>query len=227
MSTPKPLRLDIVSDVVCPWCYIGKRRLERALAELPDAPPVEIVHRSFQLNPAAPMGVTSPRRDYLRAKYGWSPTEAAKIDADMERRAAVDGLEYHLTADGLTGNTFDAHRLVHLAFGRGRQDEAVERFFRAYFTEQRSLFDRESLQTLAVDAGLDAGDVRSVLAGNDFADAVATDINEARMLGVSGVPFFVFDRRLGLSGAQPVPVFVEALKQTAQQEPLSSRRSPR
>ena len=207
------MRIDVWSDLVCPWCYIGKRRLERALAEWPVAPQVEIVHRSFQLNPSAPKGETSSRRDYLRAKYGWSPAQAAKIDADMEQRAAVDGLEYHLTADGRTGNTFDAHRLVHLALERGRQDEAVERLFRAYFTEQRSLFDKESLEQLAADAGLDADDARSILAGTDYADAVAADINEARMLGVSGVPFFVFDRKLGLSGAQPVDVFVDALRQ--------------
>jgi predicted DsbA family dithiol-disulfide isomerase len=207
------VRIDIWSDLVCPWCYIGKRRLERALAELPHAPQVDIVHRSFQLNPSAPMCTTSSRRDYLRAKYGWSPTQAAKIDADMEQRAAADGLEYHLTADGLTGNTFDAHRLVHLARHRGRQDEAVERLFRAYFTEQQSLFDKVSLEGLAVDAGLDAADARSLLAGDDYADAVNDDVREARALGVSGVPFFVFDRRLGLSGAQPIETFVDAIKQ--------------
>jgi predicted DsbA family dithiol-disulfide isomerase len=209
------MRIDIWSDLVCPWCYIGVRRLERALGELPEAPAADIVHRSFQLNPSMPMGTTSSRRDYLRAKYGWSSDEAAKIDADMEKRAAADGLEYHLTADGATGNTFDAHRLVHLAHDRGRQDQVVERFFRAYFTEQRSLFDAASLETLAVDAGLDADDARRVLAGSDYADAVDADVIEARMLGVSGVPFFVFDRRLGLSGAQPVETFVAALKQAA------------
>jgi predicted DsbA family dithiol-disulfide isomerase len=207
------MRIDVWSDLVCPWCYIGKRRLERALAELPDAPQVDIVHRSFQLNPSAPEGKTSSRRKYLRAKYGWSPTQAARIDADMEERAAADGLEYHLTADGLTGNTFDAHRLVHLARDRGRQDEAVERFFRAYFTEQRSLFDKASLETLALDAGLDAKEARSVLSGTDYSDAVDADLREAHALGVSGVPFFVFDRRLGLSGAQPIEIFVEAIKQ--------------
>jgi len=206
------MRIDVWSDLVCPWCYIGKRRLEHALARLPDAPNVDIVHRSFQLNPSAPQGKTSLRRDYLRAKYGWSATQASKIDSDMEQRAAADGLEYHLTAEGLTGNTFDAHRLVHLAQARGRQDATVERFFRAYFTEQRSLFDKPSLEALAVDAGLDAAEARAVLDGSDYADAVTADMREARALGVSGVPFFVFDRRLGLSGAQPVETFVEALE---------------
>jgi predicted DsbA family dithiol-disulfide isomerase len=209
------MRIDVWSDLVCPWCYIGKRRLERAIAQLPDAPRVDIVHRSFQLNPSMPMGTTSSRRDYLRAKYGWSPTQAARIDEDMEQRAAADGLEYHLTADGLTGNTYDAHRLVHLARERGRQDEAVERFFRAYFTEQRSLFDKASLETLAADAGLDVAEAGRTLAGSDYADAVTADIREAHALGVSGVPFFVFDRRLGLSGAQSIEVFVDALREAS------------
>jgi predicted DsbA family dithiol-disulfide isomerase len=209
------MRIDVWSDLVCPWCYIGKRRLERALAELPHAQPVEIVHRSFQLNPSAPMGTTSSRRDYLRAKYGWSATQAARIDSEMEQRAAADGLEYHLTADGVTGNTFDAHRLVHLAGDRGRQDETVERLFRAYFTEQRSLFDKASLETLAADAGLDADEADRTLTGSNYADAVTADLREAHALGVSGVPFFVFDRRLGLSGAQPIDVFVDALRQAS------------
>jgi len=207
------MRIDVWSDLVCPWCYIGKRRLEHALARMPDAPTVEIIHRSFQLNPSAPKETTSRRRDYLMKKYGWSDAQAQKIDADMETRAAADGLEYHLSENGLTGNTFDVHRLVHLARDRERQDAAVERFFRAYFTEQRSLFDTKSLVTLAVDAGLDAEDARRVLAGRDYADAVEADMSEAHALGVSGVPFFVFNERLGLSGAQPVEVFVDALTQ--------------
>jgi len=209
------MRIDVWSDLVCPWCYIGKRRLERALAEFPARERVEIVHRSFQLNPSAPMRKTGRRRDYLMTKYGWSAAQAEKIDADMERRAAVDGLEYHLSSEGLTGNTFDAHRLVHLARERGRQDAAVERFFRAYFTEQRSLFDHESLASLALDLGLDSKDVQRVLDGNEYSDAVAADNNEAHALGVTGVPFFVFDQRLGVSGAQAIEVFAEALSRAS------------
>ena len=144
-------------------------------------------------------------------KYGWSAAQAEKIDADMERRAAADELEYHLSAEGLTGNTFDAHRLVHLARERDRQDAAVERFFRAYFTEQRSLFDRASLAMLSADVGLNTDDVQRVLDGNEYSDAVAADTDQARALGVSGVPFFVFDGRLGVSGAQSIGVFTEAL----------------
>src|ERR1044072_3450215 len=131
----------------------------------------------------------------------------------MEKRAAEDGLEYPRSAEAPTGNTFDAHRLVHLARARGKQDAAVERFFRGYFTEQRSLFALDSLAQLAADAGLDETDVRRVVAGNEHANAVAADLNEAHMLGVSGVPFFVCEQRLGLSGARPVDVFVDAMKQ--------------
>ena len=210
------MRIDVWSDLVCPWCYIGKRRLERALAEFPGRERVEIVHRSFQLNPSAPMGTTARRRDYLMAKYGWSAAQAEKIDADMERRAAADGLEYHLSPEGLTGNTFDAHRLVHLARERSRQDAAVERFFRAYFTEQRSLFDHASLTMLATDVRLGADEVQSVLDGSEYSDAVAADSDEARALGVTGVPFFVFDQRLGVSGAQAIDVFAEALRRASE-----------
>ncbi len=209
------MRIDVWSDLVCPWCYIGKRRLERALTTFPARERVAIVHRSFQLNPSAPIGATTRRRDYLAAKYHWSAAQAEQIDADMERRAAADGLEYHLSAEGLTGNTLDAHRLVHLARERGRQDAVVERFFRAYFTEQRSLFDHASLQALAASAGLDPDDVASVLGGAKYADAVAADMDQARALGVTGVPFFVFDGRLGVSGAQAVDVFADALTQAA------------
>ena len=209
------MRIDVWSDLVCPWCYIGKRRLEHALEKAKLDQPIEIVHRSFQLNPSAPMETTSKRREYLMKKYGWSNAQAEQIDSDMEKRAAADGLEYHLGAEGLTGNTFDAHRLMHLARERGVADAAIERFYRAYFTEQRSLFDKESLVPLAVEAGLDADEARRVLNGTGYADAVERDINEARMLGVSGVPFFVFDMKLGLSGAQPVEVFIDALNQAS------------
>ena len=145
------------------------------------------------------------------AKYGRSAAEVEEMDARMEQMAAADDLEYHLSADGLTGNTFDAHRLVHLALDRGMQDAVVERFFRGYFTEQRSLFDRPSLTALAIEAGLDEDDVQRVLEADTYADAVTRDLQEAQALGATGVPFFVIDHRYGVSGAQPVHVFSEAL----------------
>jgi predicted DsbA family dithiol-disulfide isomerase len=204
------MRIDIWSDLVCPWCYIGKRRLENALADFEHRDDVQIVHRSFQLNPAAPAAQTSPRRDSLMAKYGWSEAQADAMNARLEQTAAAEGLRYDL-AGGVTGNTFDAHRVLHLAHDRGVQDEVIERLYRAYFTEKRSLFDAESLAALAGEAGLDPDEVRRVLASDDYAAAVARDIAEARALGASGVPFFVIDQRYGVSGAQSADVFGQAL----------------
>ena len=161
------------------------------------------------------MGTTSSRRDYLRAKYGWSLDPGGpRSTRTWNRRAAADGLEYHLTADGLTGNTFDAHRLVHLAGDRGRQDEAVERFFRAYFTEQRSLFDKASLETLAVDAGLDADEAlpRRWPAATTRTQSTPTSAKPTRWASRECRSSSSIDA-LGLSGAQPVEIFVDAIRQ--------------
>ncbi len=205
------MRIDIWTDLVCPWCYVGKRRFEKAFATFEHRGDVQVVHRSFQLNPAAPAGQTSPRRDALMSKYGLSEAQVDAMNARMEQTAAEEGLEYKLSG-GVTGNTFDAHRVLHLAHDRGRQDEVIERLYRAYFTEQRSLFDHDSLVELAGEAGLDRDEVRRVLTGDEYADAVARDIAEARALGASGVPFFVIDQRYGISGAQPPEVFAQALE---------------
>jgi predicted DsbA family dithiol-disulfide isomerase len=216
------MKVEVWSDVVCPWCYVGKRRFERALAAFDARAEVEVVHRSFQLDPARPKGQTQRRREMLMSKYRLTPAQVHDLDVRMEQTAAADGLEYHLD-DGVTGNTFDAHRLLHLAADRGRQDEALERFYRAYFTEGRSLFDDESLTALAVEAGLEPGDVRAVLAGDDYAAAVAADIREAQALGANGVPFFVFDRRFGVSGAQPIDVFSQVLARARENRVASNR----
>ena len=204
------MKVEIWTDVVCPWCYVGKRRFEKALATFDQRGHVEVVHRSFQLNPAAPRGETSARRASLMLKYGLSEQQVDAMNVRMEQTAAEEGLHYDL-AGGVTGNTFDAHRLLHLAHDRGRQDEVIERLYRAYFTEKRSLFDHDSLVEVAGEAGLDRDEVRRMLATNDYADAVERDINEARRLGATGVPFFVIDDRYGLSGAQPPEVFGKAL----------------
>ena len=146
----------------------------------------------------------------LKSKYQLSDQQVLDMDARMERLADIEGLEYHLTDAGLTGNTLDAHQLLQLAKARGIQDAVIERLYRAYFTEQRSVFDRESLVTLAKEAGLDEAEVRDALEHDAYADAVTADIREARSLGVSGVPFFVIGR-YGVSGAQSADVFTEAL----------------
>ena len=147
----------------------------------------------------------------LMAKYHLTEDQVRAMDEKMERTAAADGLTYRLAEEGLTGNTFDAHRLLHLAKARGHENDALDRLYRAYFSEQRSLFDTNSLVMLAGEAGLDADEARRVLDGDAYAQEVAADLSEARMLGISGVPFFVIDDRYGVSGAQPVAVFRQAL----------------
>jgi len=202
------MRVDIWSDIVCPWCYIGKRRFETALASVPDGGTVQVVHRAFQLDPTMPRGQLFNHRDVLMRKYGMSAAQVAAAQERLEAIAAEEGLEYHL-ADTRTGNTLDAHRLVRHAADQGIQDAVVERLFRAHFTEGRSLFDDDSLASLAEEAGL--ADARQVLASDRYVDAIPADHQQANALGASGVPFFVFGGRYSVSGAQGADVFVQAL----------------
>ena len=210
------MRIDIWSDVVCPWCYLGKRRLEKALASFEGRGDVRIAHRSFQLDPTRPRGETTSRRTMLMSKYRLTEDRVREMDHNMETMAAAEGLEYHLTEKGQSGNTLDAHRVVHLAASHGREDQMLERLYKAYFTEQRSVFDVESLVSLAVEEGLDATEVREALESDRYLDAIRRDLEEARMLGVTGVPFFVIDGRYGISGAQATEVFTRALVMACQ-----------
>ena len=206
------MHIDIWSDVVCPWCYLGKRRLEKALASFEGRGDVTIAHRSFQLDPTRPKGETTSRRTMLMSKYRLTEDRVREMDHNMETVAAAEGLEYHLTEKGQSGNTLDAHRLVHLAAAsHDREDQMLERLYKAYFTEQRSIFNVESLVSLALEEGLDATEVREALESDHYVDAVRRDLEEARMLGVTGVPFFVIDGRYGISGAQVTDVFTRAL----------------
>jgi predicted DsbA family dithiol-disulfide isomerase len=206
------MRVEIWSDLVCPWCYVGKRRFERALASFEHRAQVEVVHRSFELDERFPPGQVANQTARLAQKYGMSEAEARARQQQLQTLGAGEGLELRLV-DGLVGNTFDAHRLLHLARERGHQDAVMERLLRAHFIEQRSLFDPDSLATLAAEAGLDRDEVGRVLAGDAYADAVRADDAEAHALGAHGVPFFVFDRQLAVSGAQPPAVFSEVLAQ--------------
>ena len=208
------MRVDIWSDLVCPWCYVGKRRFEKALAAFDRRDDVQVVHHSFQLNPAAPRDRTSNRREMLMQKYRLSPAQVEEMDARMMQTAAAEGLDFNLEGTA-TGNTLDAHQLVHLAGDRGLQDEVLERLYRAYFTEQRSIFDRESLVDLAADAGIDREQAAATLRDNRYAEAVAADIESARRLGATGVPLFVVDERYGISGAQAPEAFLDVLQKAA------------
>jgi predicted DsbA family dithiol-disulfide isomerase len=201
-----PLQVEIWSDVVCPWCYIGKRRFEAALNQFDGD--VEVTWRSFQLDPEAPAIREHTATEHLAAKYGMSVEQAEASHAQMTELAAQEGLEYHFEkARG--GNSFDAHRLVHLATAHGKQDEAMERLMRAYFTEGVPIGDRAALTELATEIGLEAGEA---LDSDEYADAVRADEELAHRIGIRGVPFFVLDRRYGLSGAQPAEIIVQALE---------------
>lgn len=203
--------VEIWSDVVCPWCYLGKVHFESALRSFDHRDEVAVVYRSFELDSSAPRGVTTPTVELLASKYGMSADEAHDAQRQMERRAADAGLEFHL--DELrSGNTRDAHRLLQLAKARDLQPALVERLHRAYFTEQRSIFTTADLTELAAEVGLDPAEVAEVLEGNAFDDEVEADEAMARSIGVTGVPFFVIDRRYAISGAQPVDVIVRSLE---------------
>lgn len=214
------MRIEVWADLVCPWCYLGKRRLERAIAGFAHRAEVEVVHRAFELDPERPPGQTSDRLASLAGKYGLTLERARAMEEEMERRAAADGLEYHLVT-GVVGNTFDAHRVVHLARAVGREDAALERLYRAHFTEGRSIFDHASLAALAGEAGLAPAAVAEALEGKACAAAVRAEERRARELGVTGVPFFVLDGRYAVSGAQPAELFAAALERA-----WSERRPP-
>ncbi len=202
------MRVDIWSDLVCPWCYLGKRRFEKALTIASPESPVEVVHRSFQLDPSMPKGQPMRARDMLMRKYRMGEQEVAAAQAHLEQLAAAEGLEYHL-GDADTGNTMDAHRLVHLGREQGTQDAVIELLFRAHFTENRSLFYRVSLISLAAETGLQ--NVEGLLDSDQYEREVVADHQEAHALGARGVPFFVVDERFGISGAQSVEVFGDVL----------------
>jgi predicted DsbA family dithiol-disulfide isomerase len=205
------MEVEIWADIVCPWCYLGKRHFERALDSFDHRDKVQVVYRSFELDPAAPHGVTTPTVEVLAEKYRMSPDDARQAQRQMEQRASADGLTFRM--DGLrTGNTRDAHRLLHLAKATDRQAELMERLQRAYFTEQDSIFDHDTLTRLAVEVGLDPAEVSAVLASDRYRDHVETDEAMARSLGATGVPLFVIDRRYGVSGAQPAETIAGVLE---------------
>jgi predicted DsbA family dithiol-disulfide isomerase len=202
--------VEIWSDVVCPWCYIGKRRFEAALARFEHADDVEIVWRSFELDPGAPRdGATIDLVDHLARKYGTDRAGATAMLDRVTEQADGEGLEYHLDR-AKRGSSFDAHRLLHAAAAQGKQGEMKERLLRAYFTESVAVADRDELRRLAAEIGVDA----SALDDDDtYADAVRADIRAARELGVSGVPFFAIDRRYGIGGAQDPDTILQALNE--------------
>ena len=218
------MKVEIWSDVVCPWCYIGKRRFEDALSRFPHADEVEVEWKAFELDSTSTSGRPGQAGGLapaLAAKFGTTLEGAQGMLDATTATAAAEGLDYHFER-AVPANTVDAHQVIHLAGERGVQDAVKERLMRAYFTEGEAVGDREVLVRLGAEAGLDADEVRAVLAEGRLVDAVRSDEAEAAALGARGVPFFVVDRRYGVAGAQPAEQFLAVLERAwAESRPLT------
>lgn len=209
------MRIEIWSDIVCPWCAIGKAHLDTALAEFEHADDAEVVWRSYELDPGAPQVREGDYGRMLAHKYSTSEANGWAMVEQMTGKAAESGLEFHLDR-ARPGNSFDAHRLVHLAADHGLQLEAKERFLHAYLSEGAAVGDPAVLETLAGEVGLDRDEVRRVLESDAYAEAVRTDENEGLQLGLTGVPLFLVDRKFALAGAQPASVMLQTLRRAWQ-----------
>ena len=206
------MQIEIWSDVICPWCYIGKRRFEQALAQFPRRDEVKVIWRSFELDPHAPQQYPGTLDELLSKKYGVSAQQAAAMNARVTGLAREVGLEYRLS-QARPGNTFDAHRLLHFAMERGLGDRAAERLMRGYFSESLPVGERAALARLAPDFGIPEAEALTLLESDAHAESVRADEARAAAFDITGVPFFVFDEKSGISGAQPVDVFADALRQ--------------
>lgn len=207
------MKIEIWSDVLCPFCYIGKRNFEKALGEFEHAGEVEVVWKSYQLDPETKTFGGKNIHEYLAEKKGASVEWAREMNDRVVQMARESGLHYDMDK-AIPANSFDAHRLTHLAKSRGLGAKMEERLFAAYFTEGRNIADHVVLTALGTEVGLDTAEIQKMLSRNDFADEVRGDIEEASALGIRGVPFFVLDRKYGVSGAQPSEAFLEALRET-------------
>jgi predicted DsbA family dithiol-disulfide isomerase len=205
------MRVDIWSDVICPWCYVGKARFEKALDSFAHRDEVEVVYHSFELDPGAPRGQRESNLTMLSKKFGKSPAEALAMDGQVGSLARAEGLGFD--SGRPVGNTFDIHRVLHLGLDRGVQHALLGAVNEAYFAQARDVFDRDVLAEVAAGAGLDSAEVEKVFDGDAYAEEVRQDELHARQIGINGVPFFVFDMALGASGAQPTALFTSALNQ--------------
>jgi predicted DsbA family dithiol-disulfide isomerase len=203
------MRVDIWSDVICPWCYVGKTRFERALDSFAHRDEVEVVYHSFELDPSLPRGQRESNLAMLSKKFGKSQAEALAMDDHVGSLARGEGLGFD--SGRPVGNTFDIHRVLHLALEKGVQHGVLSAVNEAYFAQARDVFDRDVLTEVAAGAGLDAAEADKVFDSGAYADEVRQDELQAKQLGISGVPFFVFDMALGASGAQPTELFTSAL----------------
>jgi predicted DsbA family dithiol-disulfide isomerase len=217
------MEIEIWSDIACPWCYVGKRRFEDALAQFEHADETTVTWRSFELDPSAPLERSGEGAAHLAEKYGMTVEQARTSQAGLAATAAGEGIEMRFDIQRM-GRTFDGHRLVHLGAEHGIQDAVKERLMRAYFTEGALMSDHETLIALAGEAGLDPEEARGMLASDRFAEAVRADEHDAQRLGISAVPTFVADRAIGVSGAQPAEQLLAFLREawTRQAAPVES-----
>jgi predicted DsbA family dithiol-disulfide isomerase len=209
------MKIEIWSDIMCPFCYIGKRHLEQALLAFEGRDAVEITWKSYQLDPEIPLKFDAPVGvyAYLAERKGWSMEQSVQMHDRVVEMAAAVGLDYQFDK-AVVANSLYAHRVIQLAKEKGLDNEIEEVFFKAYFTEGRDLASVEELVSLGESVGLSAADVRAAIASEELAYRVSQDIQEGVNLGVRGVPFFVFDRKFGISGAEPIQVFIDTLNQT-------------
>jgi len=220
MSAAAPIKVEIWSDIACPWCYLGKRRFEAAVAQFAQeagAPAVQASYRSFQLSPDLPADFSGSHVEYLGSKLGWSPEQVAQADQRLQSLGAPYGIAYNYDINRVV-NTHKAHQLLHYAKAHGAQAQVKDLLLKAFFSDGVDLSQLESLADVAQAAGLDRADALRALQQQEYADAVEQDKAQAARYGISGVPFFVIDGRYGLSGAQEPETFLQALRQAAAQE---------
>lgn len=205
------MKIEIWSDVMCPFCYIGKRNFETALEQFQDKNHIEVVWKSFQLDPNMPDVSEESQEDYLVKRKGLSREQVKGMLANVTQSAKQVGLEYHFEKS-VTANSFKAHRLIQFAKEKGKGDQAEEILFRAFFTEGKNIADIETLTQAGKEIGLDENDLKVAFTDEKYAYQVNQDIQEARNIGVNGVPFFVFDKKYAVSGAQPSQAFLQTLE---------------
>jgi predicted DsbA family dithiol-disulfide isomerase len=212
-SKENKMKIEIWSDVMCPFCYIGKRKFEMALSRFSEKDNVQLIWKSFQLSPDMKTDPSTNIHEFLAKHKGFSLQEAKEVNEHVTQLAKEVGLEYNFDKS-VVANSFNAHRFTHYAKQHGKQNEAEEKLFKAYFTEGKNIDDYSILIQLGEEIGLDKAGLKSALENGMYADDVKADIQEAQQIGVRGVPFFVFDRKYAVSGAQNVPVFLQTLEQS-------------
>lgn len=207
------MKVEIWSDIACPWCYIGRRRIETAIDQFEHGDQVQVIWRSYQLDPSAPVEYDGSTNDMLMERYGMSRQQAEAAHTRVTDLATLEGLEYHMESAHPV-NSLDAHRLIHLADDHGLQGEMKERLQRAYFTEGLVVSDHATLVKLGVEVGLDAEEIRQMLNSDTYTAEVHTEARRAQQMGSRGVPFFVFEEKYAVSGAQPTELFLDVLERT-------------